>query len=77
MGEREIRYSVSLVYIKQIPTGIESALRVLITDAVSHEEALGRAISHFDEEMKGYNVANKVVLAVYKTSEFTVNLNQN
>ncbi len=56
------RFSVSLVYIKSIPTGVETALRVLITNAVSEEEALGKAIMNFNDEMKNFNLSNKVVI---------------
>jgi len=56
------RYSISLVYVKNIPNGQEIALRSFITDANSNEEALGKALIHFTDEMKNYNLSNKVVL---------------
>ena len=55
-------YSVSLVYVKNIPNGQEIALRSFITDANSQEEALGLALIYFTNEMKNYNLSNKVVL---------------
>jgi len=36
-------FSVSLVYIKNIPNGCETALRVLVTNSNSKGEALGKA----------------------------------
>jgi hypothetical protein len=62
MSQKEDRYSVSLVYIKNIPNGMETALRVLITTASSEEEALGKGIVNFDVEMTGYNLCNKVII---------------
>ena len=56
------RFSISLVYLKNIPNGQEIALRVLITNAYSEEEALGKGLLNFDEEMKGFNLSNKVVV---------------
>jgi hypothetical protein len=56
------RYSISLVYVKNIFNGKEIALRSFITDANSEEEALGKALIHFTDEMKNYNLSNKVVL---------------
>ena len=56
------RYSVSLVYVKNIANGQEIALRSFITDANSKEEALGGALIYFTDEMKNYNLSNKVVL---------------
>lgn len=64
------RYSVSLVYIKQEPdvlpnkTTVTSLLRVLITTAVSEEEALETAIKEFDKETKGMSLLLKVILSV-------------
>ena len=56
------RYSISLVYTKNIPNGLEIALRSFITNASSKEEALGKALIYFNDEMKNYNLNNKVVL---------------
>ncbi len=56
------RFSVSLVYIKNILNGNESALRVLITKASSEEEALGKAIINFNDEMANFNLSCKVVI---------------
>jgi hypothetical protein len=56
------RFSISLVYLKNIPNGQEIALRVLITNAYSEQEALGKGILNFDEEMKEFNLSNKVVV---------------
>ena len=56
------RYSISLVYVKNIPNGQEIDLRSFITDANSEEEALGKALIYFTDEMKNYNLSNKVVL---------------
>lgn len=56
------RYSISLVYVKNIPNGQEIALRSFITDANNEEEALGKALIYFTDEMKNYNLSNKVVL---------------
>jgi hypothetical protein len=56
------RYSISLVYVKNIPNGQEIALRSFITDSNSKEEALGKALIYFTDEMKNYNLSNKVVL---------------
>ena len=56
------RYSISLVYVKNIANGQEIALRSLITNANSKEEALGKALIYFTDEMKDYNLSNKVVL---------------
>ena len=63
------RYSVSLVYTKpenDVPhqTTITTLLRVLITNAVSEEEALGKAIKEFDQETKEMSLLLKVVLPV-------------
>ena len=56
------RYSISLVYVKNIPKGQEIDLRSFITDANSKEEALGKALIYFTDEMKNYNLSNKVVI---------------
>ena len=56
------RFSISLVYLKNIPNGQEIALRVLITNAYSEEEALGKGILNYDKEMKEFNLSNKVVV---------------
>ena len=56
------RYSVSLVYVKNIYNGQEICLRLFITYANSEEEALGKAITELDEKMKGYNLSNKLVM---------------
>ena len=56
------RFSISLVYLKNIPNGQEIALRVLITNAYNEEEALGKGILNFDKEMKEFNLSNKVVV---------------
>ena len=56
------RFSVSLVYIKNIVNGNETALRVLITKASSEEEALGKAIINFNDEMANFNLSCKVVI---------------
>lgn len=58
------RFSVSLVYTKNIPNGTETGLRVLITKAKSSQEALGKGIEYFEKEMKGFNISNKVVLEI-------------
>ncbi len=59
------RFSISLVYVKNTPTEIETALRVLLTKNVKSEnEALGYAIKHFEEEMKGFTIANKIVMKI-------------
>lgn len=52
------RYSCSLVY--QNPTA--QLLRVLITNAYSEDEALGKAIKHFEAEAKGYGLTMKCVI---------------
>lgn len=60
------RYSVSLVYEKEIINGfstqIDTAIRVLITEAENENEALGKAIKNFEKEMKDYGMKMKVVL---------------
>lgn len=59
------RFSISVVYVKSTPTEIETALRVLFTKNVKSEnEALGYAIKHFEEEMKGFTIANKIVMKI-------------
>ena len=58
------RFSVSLVYVKNIPNGYQTALRVRIVYAISSEEALGKTILYYNEEMKDFNLSNKVVLSV-------------
>jgi hypothetical protein len=67
------RYSVSLVYAKyhQEDSNIieyTTILRVLITDAYSKEEALGKALGEFNETEKesGFKLINSLVLPVYK-----------
>ena len=64
VGDVMPRFSVSLVYTKNIPNGIETGLRVLITKANSSQEALGKGIECFEKEMKGFNISNKVVLEI-------------
>jgi len=54
------RYSVSLVY----RNDNNIMLRSLITKANSNEEALGRAIVHFEEETKNYNLMMKCVIHI-------------
>lgn len=54
------RYSVSLVY----ENTQEKLLRVLITEAVSNEEALGKAIFYFQEETKGYFLTMKAIIEI-------------
>lgn len=68
-----IRYSVSLVYVKcgQGSAGEllhSTSLCVLITDAYSKEEALGKALGEFNETEKesGFKLINSLVLPVYK-----------
>lgn len=62
------RYSVSLVYIKDVFDGglayQNVALQVLITDATSEEQALGKAIRYYDKEMSGYGLKNKVIIKI-------------
>jgi hypothetical protein len=52
------RYSVSLVFVN----ARENLLRCLITDSSNEHEALGKALDHFKEETKGFNLSMKVVL---------------
>tara|TARA_R110000796_G_scaffold214204_1_gene330208 strand:+ start:1616 stop:1930 length:315 start_codon:yes stop_codon:yes gene_type:complete len=56
------RYSVSLVYVKTDGSLCTVDLRVFITDANSEAEALGIAMLHYEDEMKGYSLNNKVIL---------------
>jgi len=58
------RYSVSLVYIKNALNGNEIALRVLITNSENGNEALGKTINEFSEEMKNYNLSLKVIIKI-------------
>lgn len=58
------KYSISLVYTKQIPTRFDMKLRVLIIDANSKDEATGKGINEFREEMKGYSLNLIVTLEV-------------
>lgn len=67
------RYSVSLVFVKNVHNGFETMLRVLITNATNKEEALGSAIIHFEEETKGYNLANKVIIEVFSKDQNDAN----
>ena len=59
------RYSVSLVFVNTR----ENLLRCLITDASNEYEALGKALDHFKEETKDFNLSMKVVLPVYNISQ--------
>jgi hypothetical protein len=52
------KYSVSLVYWSSIDT----LLRVLITDAVSEDEALGKSIKYFKKETKNYSLSLHTVI---------------
>ena len=54
------RYSCSLVYRNQNA----NLLRVLITNAYSEEEALGKAIKYFETEAKGYDLSMKCVIQI-------------
>ena len=56
------RYSVSLVYVKTDGRLNTVNLRVLITDATSEAEALGIALLHYEDAMKGYSLNNKVII---------------
>ena len=58
--ETQNRYTVSLVYTRNVPNGIETALKVIVFGASSRAEALGKAIHHYTEEMSGYVLANHV-----------------
>ncbi len=58
------RFSVSLVYVKNIPNGYQTALRVLIVYAISSEEALGKTILYYNEEMKDFNLSNKIIIRI-------------
>jgi len=59
------RFFISIVYIKQYNSQIETALRVLFTKNVRTEnEALGYAIKHFEQEMKEFTIANKIVMKI-------------
>ena len=59
------RFFIALVYIKNTPTEIETALRTLITKNVSSEnEAIGYAIKYFDKEMVGFSLQNKCVTTI-------------
>lgn len=60
------KYSVSLVYVKQDCMKMNYALRVLITDASNENEALGDAINHFSEELKGWLLQLKTVIKIEK-----------
>ena len=60
MEQVEKLYSVSLVYENQN----KKSLRVLITEAINKDEALGSAISDFREEMKDYSISMTVVLEI-------------
>jgi hypothetical protein len=56
------RYSVSLVYYKNVINGNEILLRVLITSAFSESEALGKAIFYFENETKTFNLNMKSII---------------
>lgn len=52
------KFSVSLVFIKQnAGSTIDISLRVMLTTAVSKEEALGKAVLTFKKEMLGYQLS--------------------
>ena len=61
IGDVTPRYSVSLVFVNTQ----QSLLRCLITNASNEHEALGKALDHFKEETKGFNLSMKVVLPAY------------
>ena len=59
------RFFIALVYIKNTPTEIETALRTIITKNVSSEnEAISYAIKFFDKEMIGFSLQNKCVTVI-------------
>jgi hypothetical protein len=62
INKKEKRYSVSLVFFKNIPNGNEINLKVLITNASSKEEALGKTIIHYENITKSYNLSNQVII---------------
>lgn len=63
-----MKWSISLVYTKSFPEKYsiktETLLRVLITNANSEEEALGKGIKHFEGETKGFVLLNKVSIQI-------------
>ena len=58
------RYSISLVYIRSIKSGYETDLRALITTSTSKEEALGKALDKFKEEVSKKYLSNYIVLEI-------------
>lgn len=59
------RYSVSLVYQRHNNSGsIDNRLRCSIIEAVSEEEALGKAIKSFTQEMVNFGLGLHVVVLI-------------
>ena len=58
------RFAVSLVYVKNIPSGQEIALRCIIVKAFDRDHALGLAIIAIKKEVRNYNLSNHVVLDI-------------
>ena len=61
----EEKYAVALVYSKNTSTEYKNLLRcVIIDDARSEEEALGKAIKYFVDETEGYNLSMQVIIKI-------------
>jgi len=60
------RFSVSLLLQKQIGNELSSALEVLITNAETKEEALGKAVDRVlnMEDLKGYRICMNVSIEI-------------
>jgi len=62
--EETFKYSVSLLFNKQIGSNIDFTLRVIILDAMSPSEALGAAYQEFIKELDGYSLFSQVVIKI-------------
>lgn len=58
LGDVIPRFSVSLVY----QNAKETMLRVIITNAENEDEALGKALNHFDGEVKDMGLMMKTII---------------
>ena len=56
------RFSVSLVYRKKEGDAVKTALKCIITNAVSEEEALGIAIKEYENETINWDLTIKAVI---------------
>ena len=62
--EETFKYSVSLLFNKQIGSKIDFTLGAIILDSKSPSEAFGVAYQEFIKELDGYSLCSQVVIKI-------------